>query len=171
MPLKILLSVQSHLRISWCPVIFVWMTLLVAGCGTPPPRLPVVTQEKPVEIGRIALQIAQELIGKPYVWGGESPDGIDCSGLVRYSYQRLGVELPRTSFEQFQSAWPVELSEAQAGDLLFFRAPGRETVNHVGIYDGHGGFVHAASKRQQVTYSSLENPYWQTQLVRVGRVF
>ncbi|CAK0745532.1 hypothetical protein CCP4SC76_1630005 [Gammaproteobacteria bacterium] len=102
---------------------------------------------------------------------GDGPDGVDCSGLVRYSYQQLSIELPRTSIEQFHSAWPVELSEARPGDLLFFRGIGSEAIGHVGIYDGHGGFVHAASKHQQVTYSSLENPYWKPLLIRVGRVF
>jgi len=89
---------------------------------------------------------AERFEGTPYVWGGTSPSGFDCSGLVQYVYGQLGISLPRTSEEQSQVGAPVPgLSEAQPGDLLFFAgsdgtpsAPG-----HVGIYVGDGQMIDA----------------------------
>jgi cell wall-associated NlpC family hydrolase len=79
--------------------------------------------------------VAQQYLGVPYVWGGESPSGFDCSGLVQYVYGQLGVDLPRTAAEQAQVGQPVAgLADARPGDLLAFHDP----VDHIGIYAGNG---------------------------------
>jgi peptidoglycan DL-endopeptidase CwlO len=85
-----------------------------------------------------AVDVAQQFLGVPYVWGGESPAGFDCSGLVQYVYGRLGVDLPRTAAEQAQVGQPVaSLAAARPGDLLAFHDP----VDHIGIYAGNGLMV------------------------------
>jgi cell wall-associated NlpC family hydrolase len=85
-----------------------------------------------------AVDVAQQFLGVPYVWGGESPAGFDCSGLVQYVYGRLGVDLPRTAAEQARVGQPVAgLADARPGDLLAFHDP----VDHIGIYAGNGLMV------------------------------
>jgi peptidoglycan DL-endopeptidase CwlO len=85
-----------------------------------------------------AVDVAQQFLGVPYAWGGESPAGFDCSGLVQYVYGRLGVELPRTAAEQARVGQPVAgLADARPGDLLAFHDP----VDHIGIYAGNGLMV------------------------------
>ena len=85
-----------------------------------------------------AVDGAQKFLGVPYVWGGESPNGFDCSGLVQYVYGQLGVDLPRTAAEQARVGQPVaSLADARPGDLLAFHDP----VDHIGIYAGNGLMV------------------------------
>ena len=85
-----------------------------------------------------AVDVAQQYLGVPYVWGGESPNGFDCSGLVQYVYGQLGVDLPRTAAEQARVGQPVaSLADARPGDLLAFHDP----VDHIGIYAGNGLMV------------------------------
>jgi hypothetical protein len=85
-----------------------------------------------------AVDVAQQYLGVPYVWGGESPAGFDCSGLVQYVYGQLGVDLPRTAADQAQVGQPVaSLADARPGDLLAFHDP----VDHIGIYAGNGLMV------------------------------
>jgi cell wall-associated NlpC family hydrolase len=85
-----------------------------------------------------AVDVAQQFLGTPYVWGGESPSGFDCSGLVQYAYGRLGVSLPRVAADQARAGQPVAgLAEARPGDLVAFGNP----VDHIGIYAGNGLMV------------------------------
>jgi peptidoglycan DL-endopeptidase CwlO len=96
--------------------------------------------------GRDVVNTAAQFQGTPYVWGGTSPSGFDCSGFVQYVYARLGVNLPRTSEQQALVGTPVaSLAQAQAGDLLFF-AGSDGTANapgHVAIYVGNGQMIDA----------------------------
>lgn len=87
----------------------------------------------------------------PYVWGGTTPRGFDCSGLCQYIYARHGVNLPRVSYQQAQAGQPVAANDVQAADLVFFGNP----VHHVGIYIGGGYFVHAPRTGDVVKISKL----------------
>ena len=84
------------------------------------------------------IDLAQQHLGVPYVWGGESPSGFDCSGLIQYVYRQLGVNLPRVAADQARVGQPVaSLAEAVPGDLVAFNDP----VDHIGIYAGDGLMV------------------------------
>ena len=85
-----------------------------------------------------AIDIAQRYLGVPYVWGGESPSGFDCSGLLQYVYNQLGVKLPRVAADQARAGQPVaSLADARPGDLIAFGEP----VDHIGIYAGNNLMV------------------------------
>ena len=102
------------------------------------------------------LNQGKKFIGTPYVWGGTSPKGFDCSGLVHYLYQKQGVSIPRNSREQF-SRLPVA-SNPQPGDLVFFRRNG--TINHVGLYLGGGKMLHAPQTGAKVRIEDMGRPNW-----------
>lgn len=116
-----------------------------------------------------ATTIATKMLGTPYRYGGASPGGFDCSGLVYYSYHRAGYKVPRTSQLQYQDSLPVKSTHAREGDLLFFRIEGK--VSHVGVYLGNRQFIHAPSSGKRVSIASLDNPYWRQRLTKTGRVF
>ena len=82
------------------------------------------------------------MIGKPYRYGGSSPSGFDCSGLVMYSYKQAGLSLPHSTDKQRSASRVVKVAELRRGDLLFFNQEGKKH-GHVGIYIGEGKFVHA----------------------------
>jgi cell wall-associated NlpC family hydrolase len=110
-----------------------------------------------------------KMIGVPYRYGGADPRrGFDCSGLVFYTYTSNGIAVPRTSQEQFKAARKIALTKARQGDLVFFQD--QEKLSHVGIYLGDGLFVHAPSSGNTVSVASLDTPYYQRQLVGVGRL-
>lgn len=116
-----------------------------------------------------ALAIAVDMIGTPYRYGGSSPRGFDCSGLVYYAYSKAGIQAPRTTTAQYRKTKRVPVSDLQPGDLVFFNLS-RGKTSHVGIYAGDGRFVHAPSSGKQVGYASLRNPYWRTRLTGAGRL-
>ena len=97
-------------------------------------------------LGERAARIALKAVGVPYRWGGTSPSsGFDCSGLVYWTYGRLGVALPHSSYALAGAGRPVGSSRLRPGDLLFFWGNG-----HVGIYVGHGRMVHAPHAGERV---------------------
>lgn len=105
---------------------------------------------------------ALSLLGTPYKSGGNTPEtGLDCSGLVRLAYrQSVAVELPHNAREISQRGVPVDKSELQPGDLVFFNTLHRP-FSHVGIYKGEGKFVHASSRRdKRVGIADMANRYW-----------
>ncbi len=109
-----------------------------------------------------------QMVGVPYKWGGSTPQGFDCSGLVQYAYANAGRRLPRTASAQMDASAPLTLERAEAGDLLFFRDGSR--TSHVAIYLGQGRFVHAPSTGRQVSVDTFGNPYWRLRFARAGRV-
>ncbi|WP_245872837.1 peptidoglycan endopeptidase [Deinococcus planocerae] len=114
---------------------------------------------------------ALALLGVPYVYGGTTPTGLDCSGLVLQVFAPLGLSLPRRSADQAQVGEPVSPGELQPGDLVFFDTEGRGAVTHVGIYLGEDEFVNANSYRGQVVVDRLlSDRYWAPRLVGARRV-
>jgi cell wall-associated NlpC family hydrolase len=111
---------------------------------------------------------ARSQLGVPYRYGGATPAGFDCSGLVLYAYRDAGVALPRTAADQMAATAPLTLENAEAGDLLFFRDGDR--TSHVAIYLGAGQFVHAPSTGKNVSIDSLGSSYWRMRFARAGRV-
>ena len=93
-------------------------------------------------VGNEIAMRAISLLGQPYVWGGADLTGFDCSGLVRFIYDQVGIPVPRTAAEQYSAAKPIELEGLKPGDLLFFRTQGQR-ISHVAIYTGEGRFIHA----------------------------
>lgn len=116
---------------------------------------------------RIA-ELATDMIGVSYQYGGATPRGFDCSGLVYYTHRQVGVDVPRTSAAQLWAAKSVSLSNAQPGDLVFFRINGK--ISHVGIYVGDGQFVHAPQTGRPVSMQNLEDVYYRDHFVKVGRL-
>ena len=120
------------------------------GGGAPPPVAP-----PPTHGGVVG--IAMQYLGVPYVWGGASPSGFDCSGLVMYVFAQVGVSLPHSSYAQYGMGSPVSRDQLQPGDLVFF-----DGLGHVGIYVGGGSFIHAPHSGDVVKISSLSGWYAST---------
>jgi cell wall-associated NlpC family hydrolase len=123
-----------------------------------PPSTGVVAPPVTVPIGNSgaghpqAAQIALRYLGVPYVWGGASPSGFDCSGLVMYVYAQLGISLPHYTVAQWNATEPISQSQMLPGDLVFFNG-----LSHVGIYIGGGQFVDAPHTGSVVRIDSLGN--------------
>jgi cell wall-associated NlpC family hydrolase len=120
-----------------------------------------------ISLGERAAAIAYRQIGTPYVYGGESPSGFDCSGLVHYAYRQAGKSLPRTTGGLWSGSRAVAVSDLEVGDLLFFSIAGK--MQHVGLYLGRGRFVHAPSSGRTVTVESLSSAFYRDALLRGGR--
>jgi cell wall-associated NlpC family hydrolase len=101
-----------------------------------------------------AAAIAARYLGVPYVWGGATPAGFDCSGLVAYVYAQIGIALPHYTVAQWNATTPISMSDIQPGDLVFF-----DGLGHVGIYIGGGQFIHAPHTGDVVRVSSLSGWY------------
>ncbi len=117
---------------------------------------------------RTVLRAAYSVLGTPYVFGGTSPYGFDCSGFVQYSFARAGISLPRAADSQYYSTRRISMSQLRPGDLIFFSTyePG---ASHVGIYVGNGNFIHAGSSTG-VTVSSAFTGYWGARYYGAGRI-
>jgi murein DD-endopeptidase len=154
------------------PLAVMASTLLAACAGGPerPSEAPVAVTARPkASIGEAVADLAMGMVGTPYRYGGADPrEGFDCSGLVYYAYSQVGLEVPRTSREQFRAARKISLDELGAGDVMFFQDQAK--LSHVGIYVGEGLFVHAPDKGQRVSVASIDAPYYQQHLVAVGRL-
>jgi cell wall-associated NlpC family hydrolase len=116
------------------------------------------------------VAVAKEMLGTPYVWASESRNGVDCSGLAYFLYQKYeGITLPRTSREMVNYGEAVSKSNVSPGDLLFFHTRGSSRINHVGVYIGGGKFIHASSSRGQVVVSDCSGGYYQSRLAAIRR--
>jgi cell wall-associated NlpC family hydrolase len=101
-----------------------------------------------------AVALAKEYLGTPYVWGGSKPGGFDCSGLLQYTWAKEGVNIPRTSQEQWQAGRPVAKSQLRPGDAVFFEG-GPNGPGHVGMFVGGGKFIEAPHTGAVVRISNL----------------
>ena len=107
-------------------------------------------------LGSQAVSIALRHIGVPYVWGGASPEGFDCSGFAMYVYGLLGIRLPHYTGHQIKIGYPVAFNQLQAGDLLFFNPGANGDPGHEGIYVGRGLMVQAPQRGDYVRVSVLD---------------
>ncbi len=111
--------------------------------------------------GEIARS-ATSFLGRPYRWGGSSPEtGLDCSGLTMTAYRLNGLALPRASAEQFAAGEPVSARGLQEADLVFFATERRDKPSHVGLYLGEGRFIHAPGRGDVVRIDDLAGSYYQ----------
>jgi len=115
------------------------------------------------------LTIAARHLGTPYIFGGASAGGFDCSGLVRTVFAEVGTALPHSAREQFNMGERIAPEELQPGDLVFFRTY-RAGASHVGIYYGDGLFIHAASRGGEVKIDSLDQGYFRSRYLGARRV-
>lgn len=114
------------------------------------------------------IKNAQKYMGVPYVWGGNTPNGWDCSGYTQYVMRESGITIPRTAAEQYNTGSAVNKSDLKIGDLVFFTTykPG---ASHVGFYMGDGKFIHASSAAQKVTINSLSEDYYSEHYIGARR--
>ena len=112
------------------------------------------------------VKTARRYVGVPYRWGGESPrTGFDCSGLTMVVYRLNGLDLPRSSRQQWKVGRRIDRSRLQKGDLVFFATSGGKSVSHVGIYAGGNKFLHAPGRGHQIQTSSLSSNYYRARYV------
>lgn len=108
------------------------------------------------------VETAKGFLGLPYQWGGtRAKEGFDCSGLTMAVYRLNGLDLPRTSREQFGAGTAISRNTLTKGDLVFFAPSASQKISHVGVYAGSGRFIHAPGRGKTVRISSLKSPYYQ----------
>ena len=127
---------------------------LIANPARLPGSVPLTVDSRPrrsiLSLGQRAVRIAAEEIGVPYRYGGSTPSGFDCSGLVAYVYGKLGVSLPHNAAAQYAYGRAVDRGDLRPGDLVFFHGLG-----HVGVYIGRGRIIHAPHSGERVEIQRL----------------
>ncbi len=118
------------------------------------------------------IENAKQHLGERYVWGGTKPNAFDCSGYVKYLYEKEGIEIPRTAYQQSKIGEYVERDKLEKGDLLFFLTDKKRhiPITHVGLYLGNDKFIHAASKKDGVIISSLSKSRYNKIYVKAKRI-
>ena len=120
--------------------------------------------------GQQIVTEAKKYLGVPYVYGGTSPSGFDCSGLVYYVGRQLGYSLYRTASAQYRNGVYVDRSALQPGDLIIFYNSAMSAIGHIGIYVGDNQFIHASSGSGRVVISSLSQSYYNTHYYGARRI-
>ncbi len=122
------------------------------------------------ELRNQLVHTARKYIGVAYKWGGESArEGFDCSGLTMTVYQLNGLDLPRSSWQQWEAGRPIGRDQLLKGDLVFFATSGGRRVSHVGIYAGENKFIHAPRKGKTIRTTSLSNTYYRKRYLGARR--
>lgn len=125
--------------------------------------------DTPSEASRI-LSKAREYLGTPYIYGGSTPSGFDCSGFVYYVYRQCGYSVTRTAGTQNRDGQQVSRSELQPGDIVIFYNSGMTGIGHSGIYIGNDQFIHASSGQGKVTISELSSSYYDSHYYSARRI-
>jgi cell wall-associated NlpC family hydrolase len=112
------------------------------------------------EFGNLIVNTAKQYLGTPYVRGGTTPNGFDCSGFVYYVFNKAGYKLSRSMQEQYNTGTPISKKNLKPGDLVFFKNTSGKGMSHVGIYVGDGQFIHSPRTGKVVSYSKLNSSYW-----------
>lgn len=120
-------------------------------------------------VGQTIVDTAMQYLGVPYVWGGTSPSGFDCSGLVYYVYKENGYSINRTAASIYQNGTYVEKENLQVGDAICFSSSS-SSIGHVGLYIGDGQFIHASSGSGKVVISGLDESYYIRNYVGARRI-
>jgi cell wall-associated NlpC family hydrolase len=116
-----------------------------------------------------ATEVALSMVGRPYRYGGDTPAGFDCSGLVSYSYAQAGVKTSRETPALRAQGVLIRTADLRRGDLLFFNQEGKK-FSHVGLYLGDGRFVHAPSTGGRVRVDRFDAEYWRRHFVEARRI-
>lgn len=123
------------------------------------------------EGGKAACDLAAQFLGLPYVWGGTSPSGFDCSGLVQYVYAQLGYSLNRVADAQMKNGIPVSREELMPGDIIGFSSAGLGGyASHIGIYVGDGMMIHSPRTGDVVKYTTIDSGYYATRFAGARRI-
>jgi len=145
-----------------------FVLFLLAGCATAPSSNQSVAALSASSLATSTatrqdiVKIAESLLGVPYKWGGTTRGGMDCSGVVNYAYNKLGIPVPRTAHDLYFGGQRLE--RVKPGDLLFYKtSPGR--ISHVGIYVGDGQMIHASTSKRRVIKANINIPYWRKRWV------
>ncbi len=123
-----------------------------------------------VVLGKIAAQTAERFVGVPYRWGGDNVvEGMDCSGFVKAVYYLVGLNIPRTSQEQFNAGTELSKADIRPGDLVFF-GKGSRKITHVGLYLGGNRFIHAPRRNEPIQITSLDDERYSVKFVGARRM-
>ncbi len=148
------------------------LALVLAGCASAPNRAPETSTRSiraSAEMSDDAATHALKMVGRPYKYGGSTPAGFDCSGLIQYSYGKAGLALPHGTDKLRSVTRTIKTSDLRRGDVLFFNQEGKR-YGHAGIYLGNGRFVHAPSSGKSVRTDALDAPYWKRHLSEARRL-
>ena len=142
-------------------------SMLLSGCGSSPKYTRTNIKANPQSV----IKTAKKMLGVKYRYGGTSPSrGFDCSGLVQYSHKAAGINLPRTTSQQFRASKRISRKYLKAGDLVFFKTSPSRSISHVGIHLGNNKFIHATTSGKRVKVNSMKEKYWRKRFSGAGRV-
>jgi len=153
-------------------IYIIFFVILLTGCSTSKQAV----QKKSEKETKELIEFANKYMGAPYLYGGTTPKGFDCSGFVQYTYKKIGYPLPRTTKEQAKIGTKVEKKNLKSGDLVFFKGKNKKSkgVGHVGIVTkadkrGEFSFIHA-STNNGVRIDNSELNYYKVRYVKAQRI-
>lgn len=138
--------------------------LLLSGCATDWGSGPERAKRETI------VETALGQVGRPYRYGGDDPDGFDCSGLVEYSYADAGIHVPHNTSALRKAGHRIDLDDARPGDLLFYRFEHSPNSLHVAIFLGHGKMVHAPASGKQVSVIHIDDSPWPDRFITAVRL-